>query len=439
MKQNFTEKILLPIGDKIFGLKVYSELLKHRSYSLFSSDELIVLQQKKLKKLINHAVTTCDYYKDLMNKQNPIILDFPVINKRTVNKNIDLLISKNFKKSKLVKFESSGSTGLRSEVYLSKDEISITRAITINWWEWNGYKIGDKLIQTGITPKRGIVKSLKDYFFNTQYISAFGLNEKQIFDELKKINSKNNSKTFLFGYASSLYEFAKVAEKYRLNIKLEKALSQGDKLFNHYRQKISQVFKCDVVEDYGLSEGFMVGQKVDLPYYYIYSPSIYVEILDDENNPVKDGEMGRIILTKLDGFAMPLIRFDSGDLGIKLPSNKYPIKRKYNFPLLQKVIGRNTDIITSPNGKILVVHTFTGIFEHYSEIEQFQIIQDSKKLITVKYIPSDSFHQDILKKIEFDFYKQTKSDFIFKWDSVSHIKSSNSGKPEIIINKLLLK
>ena len=90
--------------------------------------------------------------------------------------------------------------------------------------------------------------------------------------------------------------------------------------------------------------------------------------------------MGRIILTKLDGFAMPLIRFDSGDLGIKLPSNKYPIKRKYNFPLLQKVIGRNTDIITSPNGKILVVHTFTGIFEHYSEIEQFQIIQDSKKL-----------------------------------------------------------
>ena len=120
-------------------------------------------------------------------------------------------------------------------------------------------------------------------------------------------------------------------------------------MFNHYRQKISQVFKCDVVEDYGLSEGFMVGQKVDLPYYYIYSPSIYIEILDNENNAVKDG-VGRIP-TKLDGFAMPLIRFDSGDLGIKLPNNKYPINRKYNFPLLQKVIGRNTDIIISPNGK----------------------------------------------------------------------------------------
>jgi phenylacetate-CoA ligase len=234
-----------------------------------------------------------------------------------------------------------------------------------------------------------------------------------------------------------LYEIARVANKHNLDVKFDKAMSQGDKLFDHYTKEIETAFKCDVVEDYGLNEGIMIGQKKDLPYFYVYTPNVFLEIVDDFGNRVEDGTMGRIIATKLDGYAMPLIRYDTGDLGVMLPKNKYPLNRAYNFPLLERVVGRNTDIIKTTDGKTLIVHTFTGIFEFFPEIEQFQIVQKEIDSITVRFIPSDSFTENVFKAIEMRFFELTSSSIKFKWEKVLKIEPSKSGKPQIIINELL--
>ena len=241
----------------------------------------------------------------------------------------------------------------------------------------------------------------------------------------------------MFGYASSLFVLAQTAEKYSLNVTFDLAMSQGDKLFEHYRKKIESVFNCKVVEDYGLNEGIMIGQKKDLPYFYIYTPSVYLEIVDEFDQPVPDGTMGRIIATKLDGYAMPLIRYNTGDLGIMLPRAEYPPERDLQFPLLKTVIGRNTDIIKTKDGKSLIVHSFTGVFEFFPEILQFQIIQDSVEDVIIKYIPSDSFYLPVLDKIEKMLRERTNTDLFIKWKRVSSIPSSKSGKPQIIINNLL--
>jgi len=241
----------------------------------------------------------------------------------------------------------------------------------------------------------------------------------------------------LFGYSSSLYVIALIAKKNNLNIQFDLAMSMGDKLFDHYQKTIEDVFNTRVVENYGCNEGLMIGQKKDLPYFYIYTPNIYLELVDDKGNPVPDGQIGRVIVTKLDGYAMPLIRYDNGDLAIKLPRDKYPTKRDLAFPLLEKVIGRNTDIVKTEDGKILIVHTFTGIFEFFPEIIQFQIVQNDLDKIIIKYIPSKSFSPDILYIIEKDFREKTKSIIGIIWEEVSIINPSKSGKPQIIINNLI--
>ena len=241
----------------------------------------------------------------------------------------------------------------------------------------------------------------------------------------------------MFGYASSLYTLALIAEKNKLNVEFKLAMSQGDKMFSHYEKKINEVFKCKVVEDYGLNEGIMIGQKKDLPYYYYYTPSVYIEIVDDEGNEVEDGKMGRIIATKLDGYAMPLIRFDTGDLGIMLPKEKYPAKRDLCFPLIETVVGRNTDIIKTNDGKVLIVHTFTGIFEYFPQIQQFQVVQNNKKCLIFKYIESKDFDPNVLFKIETMFRDRTNSTIDIKWERVEKILASKSGKPQLIINNLI--
>jgi len=444
LKKSFKTKILenlfFPLGDFIMRTEVGKQLKIQRSYNTYNKLELETLQLSKLNTILEHATYSCTFYKKYkMQMEDPLVwlTKFPILSKKEISGKTDDFISNKFKKDTLIKYETSGSSGIRSTVYLDRKEQSICRAILLNWWEWNGYYIGKPLVQTGISPDRGIIKSLKDFLLSTLYIDAFGLTEPDILKKLDRV--KNKKGMHLFGYASSLYVIAKVAGKNNIQLKFDLAMSQGDKLFDHYQKAIEEEFDTKVVEDYGCNEGMMIGQKKDLPYFYIYTPHIYLELVDDHGNLVPDGKIGRVIITKLDGFAMPLIRYDTGDLAIKLPLEKYPAKRDMAFPLLEKVIGRNTDIIKTPDGKSLIVHTFTGIFEFFPEIIQFQVVQNELDKITIKYIPSEDFNLEILTKIEASFIDRTKSKIEINWESVSEILPSKSGKPQLIINNLIKK
>lgn len=437
---NIIEKLLFPIGDFVLGTEVSRQLKIQRRYHHLSEAALIDLQEDKLFKVLKHAVNTCEVYKGIeIAKVNPVqsLNNFPVIGKHTITENPQQFLSSKFDFKKLLKYESSGSSGIRSVVYVDKKEQSTFRAILINWWEWNGYYLGKNILQTGISPERGLIKGIKDLLLCTTYINAFGISEDEVLKILKKQQSKKG--VHFIGYASSLYVIAQIAKKYSLQIKFDKVISMGDKLFNHYKKLIEEVFETEVVEDYGCNEGIMVGQTKDNPYFYLYTPSMYLEILDEYNNTVPDGEMGRVVVTKLDGYAMPLIRYDTGDLAIKLPRSKYPLKRDFAFPLLEKVIGRNTDIIKTQDGKNLIVHTFTGIFEFFPEIKQFQVIQDNIESITIRYIPGVQFDFSVIAKIQSKFIERTQSTILINWEEVENIEASKSGKPQLIINNLLAK
>jgi len=439
LKSSIIEKIIFPIGDLLFKTEVSKQLAIQRSYNHLNAAQLEQLQLDKLKAVLIHATGSCKAYASF--KQEGVkdteewLKKFPVITKRKLAREVEDYLSVDFDKKKLIVYETSGSSGIRSKVYVDKKEQSVFRAILLNWWEWNGYYLGKPLLQTGISPKRGLLKGIKDFLLSTVYVNAFGIAEEDVVKKLKKIKGKKGA--YLFGYASSIYIIAKIAKKYRFNIHFDLAMSQGDKLFDHYSREIESAFQTRVVEDYGCNEGIMIGQKKDLPYFYIYTPSVYLEILDENGNELPDGEMGRVVVTKLDGFAMPLIRYDTGDLAVKLKKENYPDKRDLAFPLLEKVIGRNTDIIKTPDGKSLIVHTFTGIFEFYPEIIQFQVIQNELERISIRYIASPGFSDEILLKIEHDFRQRTKSTMGILWERTDEIPASKSGKPQIIINNLI--
>ena len=102
-------------------------------------------------------------------------------------------------KEKLTKISSSGSSGISSSVYMSKEDLSSLRAGLVHWWEWSGYRMGCKLVQTGISPNRGILKSIKDVLFRTIYVNAFAHDDIQV---IKVLNRIKNKEYMLIGYAS---------------------------------------------------------------------------------------------------------------------------------------------------------------------------------------------------------------------------------------------
>lgn len=431
-------KIILPISEFIFNIPITSELKNLEKATQLTEIELIKLQKQKLSKLLYHSIEKSEYYKTLnieIDENNIIesIKKFPVLTKSLLKINTESILTQ--PKEKLLKNGSSGSTGEQTIVYWSKKEQTINRATQLLWWKWGNYNIGDPLIQTGINPKRLGLKKYKDFFFRTKYIQAFSHNKEDIIQVLKTLNPKI-SYTFA-GYASSLYVISKIALENNIQLKFKTAISWGDKLFDHYKKTIFEAFGCKTFETYGSAEGFMIAAQKDLDYLHEMSTNVFVEILDDNNNEVADGQIGNVIITNLNGFAMPLIRYKIGDLAIKLPKEKYPENRELNLPIFQKIVGRDTDIIKTPTGNFMVVHSFTGIFEHVPEIKQFCVVQNNLHGIEILFVKDNDFKNEILLEIENQILLYLKEPFEIIFIEVNDIKPTKSGKPQLIVSNLI--
>lgn len=429
------QKIILPIADRILGVEYFKTYRNWKQLELKSCNEINQLQHKRLQKLLKHAIKTVPGYLNLPAK--PILSDFPIATKSMYRNSINSWISNNFRKQDLIIEKSSGSSGVQGQVYMSKQEWMLSLSHQTYLWSWAGYTPGDRLLQLGMTLDRGFLKKIKDYYFRTKYKQAFNLNETAVKETLHEFQGKQN-KVFFGGYASGLYEYARIAQAHSINdVHFRSVISWGDKMFDHYRYAIETQFDCKVFDTYGTTEGFVIAGQCEQGSYHILTPHIYLEVVDEQGNEVPTGSWGHVLVTRLDAFAMPLIRYRLGDLAIKeAPEKRCSCERP--FPMLRKIIGRDTDVIRTPSGKALIVHFFTGIFEHIEEIRQFQVVQESIDYFVIRYI-SDLTDQEIgtvLESAISSMNEKSGERLNVHFEPVQLIKPSPSGKPQIIISNL---
>ena len=426
-------KFLLPLGSVFFSGDYSGNIKKWRKYDAMSEEELREIQNENLTEILAYAKTNVPYYKNLNLPENANLSDFPILTKQILREKVDALISEEYDKGKLEKNHSSGSSGVQSFTYMTDEHKFYLRALQTHWWSWSGYKPGDALLQTGISPKRSLPKKLKDVFFRVIYLESFSLQKQRIKNILEK--SKSKKVKYIAGYPSALNEIALIAIEENKQMDIKSIISYGDKLFEVYINNYNKAFNHpSVINTYGCAEGLLMGCTADTPFYYIMSPHVFLEIVDDNGNKVKDGERGNILVTCLSNFAMPLIRYKLGDLGVILPKEKYPELRRFNYPLLQEVTGRETDVIKTPNGNVLVVQSFTGIFIYFTDIMQYKVIQVSKNRLLVEYVTDDK--KKLSPQVEAEILDQllemTGNSMRIELNLVESISSSPSGKPQII-------
>jgi phenylacetate-CoA ligase len=437
-------RLIVPLGDVLMG-NVYIKTLKlWNKYDNLNREELNIIQEKNIQELLEYAIKNVPAYEN--QKYNPTISsyenlqNFPILTKEILRSERENLVSKEFKIEGLQKNFSSGSSGVQSYSYSEKKNKFMLQGIQNHWYMWSGYQLGDKILQFGISPNRTLPKKLKDVFYQTNYQNAFTLSEKGFKSIYKQILKSKTQ--YLIGYPSAINEFSKYLIKYNLQHPFKGVISLGDKLFPHFEKNFNRSFQNPkIIDTYGCAEGFLMACRADLPYYYIMSPHVHIEIVDEGGNLVPDGELGFVLVTCFTNLAQPFIRYKLGDLAIKLPENKYPKNRNFNYPLLEKIIGRETDIVKTPNGKTLIVHSFTGIFEYFPEIKQYKIIQNEIDQINIQYIIDEhfDFNENSLNQIEEKINVLTDKSLILNFIQVDFISSTKSGKPQIIESNLVEK
>lgn len=433
MYSQFLEKILLPLGSVFFSGNYASHLRQWQVYDAMTDEELRAIQRKHLEKMLNYARRHVPYYRQQKISEGDGLHKFPILTKEILRTQANNLISEKYPLRTLERNHSSGSSGQQSVTYMTYGHKYLLRALQTHWWRWGGYRVGEFLVQTGISPNRSFPKKLKDIFFRAHYVEAFSLSANKMENMLQ--HSKDKHPKHLAGYPSALNELALYALSENKRYDFNSIISYGDKMFGHYRENFKKAFHDPkIVNTYGCAEGMHMACQIDLPFYYIMSPHVFLEIVDDEGNSLPDGERGHILVTCLTNFAMPLIRYKIGDMGILLPSEKYPKTRRFQYPLLQEVTGRETEVIKTPKGEVLIVHSFTGILEYFTQIKQFKVIQVSSKELLIEFI-TDS-HSPLPENVATEILKKLQSlvndSMAISLRMVEHISPSPSGKPQII-------
>ena len=430
--------VILPIGDRFYGQPMMSRLSFLEQAQYFDEEKLHELQYAALKTTLHEAVTV-PMYEELYREAGVSLADFrdvsdlhklPVVTKDMLRNNYPEKTTRKTRQ-KVYQISTSGSTG--KNLFLNEDNFTAGwyRASFLLGQTWSGWQFGDPHLQTGITPDRGIQKRIKDRLLMCQYFSSYDLVNEKLDLMLSVIESKNIN--HLWGYPASLDILAQRALELGWNRPLIAASTWGDTLSTIQRKRISDVFKVNVFDSYGVSEGVQIAAQCEEGNYHIMMLDTIVEILDQNGQPVKENEIGRVVLTRLHAGATPLIRYEVGDLAKRAREESCPCGK--TFPLLGGIYGRESDLIYTPEGNRLIVHFFTGILEHFKSIESFQIQQLEIGAITLLIVPSGQEEVD-QNQIKNALYEKGTGGLSINIEIVNEIPLSKAGKRKFVINTM---
>ncbi len=415
-----------------------------------STEQIKSLQEQKLQRLIHHAYDHVAYYRDLFDKKGIKPTDvesveglqkIPLLSKDDVRSNLYFsLLSDTYDKRRVLKVSTSGSTGEPFICYADQRQLEQRWAATQRSLEWTGYRFGDRQVrlwhQTVGMKWSQIIRERIDAFLNRRlFIPAFQMSEANIVQTIRKIDQYQPA--LLDGYAESFNLLA----LYSKNVPIGKArpkgiVSSAQILPLQSRKAIEEAFHCSVFDKYGSREFSGIAYECSAHQgRHIVAENYIVEILKD-GRPAQPGETGEIVITDLNNYCMPMIRYRIGDLAVAVnPTQKCSCGR--GLPLIGKIEGRVQAIIVNAEGVYLPGTFFAHLFKDYDQlVRQYQIIQDEEGLITLKIVKAEDYDEDefqmMIQNLRVHLGHKTSLSIEF----VTHIPMVHTGKQQGSISRL---
>ncbi|WP_136481130.1 phenylacetate--CoA ligase family protein [Cognatitamlana onchidii] len=378
---------------------------------------------------MRHAIETTAFYKNL--KINAVLEDFPVVNKNILRLESEKLISKNFRNKKKYSVTTSGSTGTPLTVIQDKNKRLRNMADLIYFSNLAHYKIGFKLLFLRRWSDDLKKSKLLSWMQNISAIDVLNLDNQRASKIINNLSKDKSNKVWL-GYASGFEVMCRCIKDMNakpIHAKVQSVIAVAEALTPFTKKSMQYYFNAPVVSRYSNMENGILAQQ--LPYkgedFVINWASYHFEILQlDKDVPVKPGESGRIVLTDLFNFGMPIIRYDTGDVGC--------MDHSVSPPVFKHIEGRKSDLIFNTKG-IIVPSMIIASVEDFRGIIQAQLIQEDKMSYTLKLNCDEVFKQETELILEFKNY--LGDDALINIEYVDEIPLLNSGKRRATVNNYI--
>jgi phenylacetate-CoA ligase len=386
----------------------YRQVLRDQ---FLSRDELESLNWERTKSLLEYAFLKVPYYKARFNQigLHPDDIrapeDFknvPLLTRDDLREHCDDLVSLDARRSDLRVSTTGGSTGEPVKVYHEKRVVRIAMAWRMmSWWGLN-----PSVDMASIY--RDVSTSWKSRFINRAMWWPSNLDDNHM---RKFVGEFNRIKPRLIhGYVGATDHLADYILENGLAVASPKAVwVTSAPLTSIQEHRISKAFGAPVYDQYGSTEMYWLAAECPAKHgLHMFADTRKFEFLDEKNNPVKDGELGRIAITDLENRLFPMIRYLNGDLGRALGA-ECPCGVK--LPLMDKVRGRTSDIIRLPGGKSISGDYMTTIFDDFPEaIRQFRVHQLADYSLKILVVPNTAYPNldSILEKVRETLSKEVE-------------------------------
>jgi phenylacetate-CoA ligase len=151
----------------------------------------------------------------------------------------------------------------------------------------------------------------------------------------------------------------------------------SDQMTPAMREHVERSFGVPVHQNYGLNEIGLVATRCDAGRYHVHSEHCIVEIIGADGRSAAPGETGRVVVTALVNWVMPLLRYDADDLATAVDG---PCPCGRTLPSFGDVVGRYSRVAFLPPRTVVIVEALRAAIIGMSAtllcgLRQFQMHQ----------------------------------------------------------------
>ena len=407
--------------------------------------DLESLNWQKRKRLVTYAFENVPIYRKKYLEAGLLPSDIrspedfeklPIIRREDLRNDFGNFLSRDARPSLLKISTTGGSTGMPVKVMHDRRiPLDAFRLRMFSWWGIDPCVDVAYVWRGPMSLIKIVVYQLVSWPTRRIFLDASSMTEDNIRRFLRGLNRLESA--VLTGYVGAIHHLALFAEENHLDVRPPKAVwVTSSPLSEVHRTRMERVFRAPVYDQYGSCEILWIAaQCQERTGLHIFYDSRYLECVDEKDESVPQGKLGRILVTDLENFLFPLIRYENGDQGRLLPES---CPCGISLPLMDKVSGRVSDMILLPEKTSIAGEYLTTIFDRFPDaVAEFQVRQKKDLSLNVLYVPAT--HDDValskvLASVEEELVKRTRGYVSITFEQKAAIPH-NRGKLQFVIRE----
>ncbi|WP_405378427.1 phenylacetate--CoA ligase family protein [Nonlabens sp. Asnod3-A02] len=421
----------LKLFDNILKLQGFEINRARKEFDNLVSNGNVGLQNRK-ESIVKHHLTNNHFYNSLVVNKEVLWKDLPVLSKRNLQQPLHERLSKSYTVKNIFKGKTSGSSGHPFTYGKNKYAHAMTWAAFHHVYEQHGINLNTSLqarfYGIPLSGKGKYLELIKDFVSYRKRFPIFNMNDAVLESFLNKF--KKNKFEYLNGYTSSIVLLAKYCEQKNTVLKdicptLKICIVTSEMLFLDDRLLLEKWLGIPVINEYGASEVGLIAMQNTQGNFEVNQQNLYVEVVDNDNQPVPDGTIGRILVTDLYNLAHPMTRYEIGDLGsLETLEN--------GTRILKDLQGRTSDIAILPSGKIVPGLTFyyvtKTVIKEDVNILEFIVIQKKPDAFEIQYVSKREINTSIKESIQNAMDEYLEPGLSLKFTRLKVLDRSKRGK-----------